>query len=83
MMFRTHKVKTIIIPGHGPVGDTSQLIEFRDMLVSIREKVASLKKQGRSLDAVIAAKPTADYDAKRGDWVIDGTVFTSLVYAGV
>lgn len=75
--------KTIIIPGHGPVGDKSQLIEFRDMLVSIREKVASLKKQGRSLDAVIAAKPTADYDAKWGDWVIDGTMFTSLVYAGV
>ena len=32
--------KTIVIPGHGPIGNKSQLIEFRDMLVSLREKVA-------------------------------------------
>ena len=75
--------KTIVIPGHGPVGNKAQLIEFRDMLVSIRDKVSTLKKQGRSLAETIAAKPTADYDAKWGGWVIDGTTFTSLVYAGV
>ena len=40
--------KTIVIPGHGPIGNKSQLIEFRDMLVSVREKVAALKKKGRS-----------------------------------
>ena len=56
--------KTIVIPGHGPVGNKSQLIEFRDMLVSVREKVSALKKEGKSLAEVIAAKPTADYDAK-------------------
>lgn len=75
--------KTIVIPGHGPVGNKTQLIEFRDMLVGIRDKVSKLKKQGRSLAETIAAKPTADYDAKWGGWVIDGTTFTSLVYAGV
>ena len=58
--------KTIVIPGHGPIGNKSQLIEFRDMLVAIREKVAALKRQGKSLDEVLAAKPTADYDAKWG-----------------
>ena len=75
--------KTIVIPGHGPIGNKSQLTEFRDMLVSVREKVADLKNQGKSLDEVLAAKPTANYDAKWGGFVIDGNFFTKLVYAGV
>jgi glyoxylase-like metal-dependent hydrolase (beta-lactamase superfamily II) len=75
--------KSIVIPGHGPVGNKSQLIEFRDMLVGVRDKVAALKKQGRSLQEVLEAKPTADYDAKWGGFVIDGKTFTGLVFAGV
>ncbi|MDB6172065.1 MAG: Zn-dependent hydrolase [Chthoniobacteraceae bacterium] len=75
--------KTIIISGHGPVGNKAQLIAFREMLVTIREKVGALKKQGRSLKEVQAAKPTAGFDAEWGRWVIDGPTFTSLVYAGV
>jgi len=75
--------KTIVIPGHGPIGNKSQLTEFRDMLVSVREKVADLKNQGKSLDEVLARKPTANYDAKWGGFVIDGNFFTKLVYAGV
>jgi len=75
--------KTIVVPGHGPIGDKSQLMKFRDMLVSVREKVSALKKEGRFLDEVVAAKPTADYDAKWGGFVIDGKTFTALVYAGV
>jgi glyoxylase-like metal-dependent hydrolase (beta-lactamase superfamily II) len=74
---------TIIVPGHGPVGNRAQLIEFRDMLVAIRANVAHLKKQGQSLDDIIAAKPTAAYDAKWGGYVIDPAFFTRLVYAGV
>jgi glyoxylase-like metal-dependent hydrolase (beta-lactamase superfamily II) len=75
--------KTIVIPGHGPIGNRSQLIEFRDMLLAIREKVAALKKHGKSRDEVVAAKPTADYDAKWGGFVINGDFFTKLVYKGV
>jgi len=75
--------KTIVVPGHGPIGNKSQLIEFRDMLVSVREKVSALKKGGRSLDEVLAAKPTGDYDAKWGGFVIDGKNFAGLVYQGV
>lgn len=74
---------TIVIPGHGPIGNKSGLTEFRDMLVAIRDKVAALKKQGKSLEGVTAAHPTAEYDAKWGGFVIDGKTFTSLVYAGV
>jgi len=75
--------KTIVIPGHGPIGDKAQLIEFRDMLTAVREKIATLKKQGKSRDEVVAAKPTANYDAKWGGFVINGDFFTRLVYAGV
>lgn len=75
--------KTIVIPGHGPVGNKLQLIEFRDMLITIRDKVAGLKKQGMTLDQVIAAKPTATFDAKWGGFVINGSLFTMLVYKGL
>jgi glyoxylase-like metal-dependent hydrolase (beta-lactamase superfamily II) len=74
---------TLVIPGHGPVGDKSGLIEFRDMLVNIRDKVAALKQQGKSLDETIAASPAADYEAKWGGFFINGKTFTSLVYRGV
>ncbi len=76
--------KTIIIPGHGqPVSNKAELQEFRDMLVGVRENVAALKRQGRSRDETVAAKPTAAFDAKFGGWVIDPAFFTRLVYEGV
>ena len=40
----------IIIPGHGAVGNKAQLAEFHEMLVGVRDNVAKLKKEGRSLD---------------------------------
>jgi glyoxylase-like metal-dependent hydrolase (beta-lactamase superfamily II) len=76
--------KTIVISGHGaPVGNRTELTEYRDMLVSIRENVAKLKKQEKSLDAVVAAKPTAAFDGKWGQFVITPALFTKLVYEGV
>jgi glyoxylase-like metal-dependent hydrolase (beta-lactamase superfamily II) len=74
---------TLIVPGHGPVGNRARLTEFRDMLVAVRENIARLKKQGKSLEDVSAARPTAAYDEKWGGFVIDGAFFTRLVYAGV
>ena len=76
--------ETIIIAGHGqPVSNKSELKEFRDMLVGVRENVATLKRQGRGRDEIVAAKPTAVYDAKFGAFVIDPGFFTRLVYEGV
>ncbi len=74
---------TIVIPGHGSIGGRADLIEFRDMLVAIRENVSRLKRQGRSLNETIAARPTAAYDAKWGNFLITPSAFTALVYAGV
>lgn len=75
--------KTIVIPGHGPVGTRKDLVAFRDMLVGIRNNVAALKKQGKSLTEVVAAKPTAAFDAKFGQFVIDPAFFTKIVYDGL
>ena len=75
--------KTIVISGHGPVGGRADLVLFRDVLVEIREKVAALKKQGRSLPEVIAAKPSARYDAEWGNLFMTPSAFLALVYQGI
>jgi glyoxylase-like metal-dependent hydrolase (beta-lactamase superfamily II) len=76
--------RTIVIPGHGkPVSNKAELSAYRDMLFAIHENVSKLKQQGRSLDETIAAKPTAAYDAKWGQFVISPAFFTRLVYQGV
>jgi len=76
--------ETIIIAGHGKAVSTrAELQGFRDMLATIRDNVTALKKQGRSRDEVVAARPTAAFDATFGNFVIDPGFFTRLVYDGV
>ena len=75
--------KTIVIPGHGAVGNRADLVLFRDVLVEIRDNVAALKKQGKSLPEVVAAKPGARYDAVWGNLFQNPSDFVALVYRGV
>ncbi len=75
--------KTIVIPGHGPIGGKAELVQYRDLLVTIRDRVAALKKEGKSLDEIMATKPTAAYDTKWAGSFIDGNFFTRLVYRGL
>jgi glyoxylase-like metal-dependent hydrolase (beta-lactamase superfamily II) len=75
--------QTIVIPGHGhPVSNRAELQAYRDMLVASYENVAKLRQQGRTLEETIAARPTADFDAKWGQFVITPDLFTKLVYEG-
>jgi len=71
---------TIVIPGHGPLGNKAQLTEFHDMLVGSRDAIAKLKKEGKSLEETITAKPTAAYDEK---WGKKPDAFIGYVYQGV
>ncbi len=73
---------TLIVPGHGPVGTRWDLVGYRDMLVSVYERVALLKRQGRTLGEVVAARPTTAFDARWGAFLIGPDAFTGLVYAG-
>ena len=77
------RAATLVVPGHGPTGNRADLVAFRDMLVKIRGAVAALKAKGMTADQVVAAKPTAAFDAKWGRSVINGALFTRLVYRGV
>ena len=75
--------KMIVIPGHGAVGGKADLILFRDVLVNIRDKVAALKKQGKSLAEIVAAKPGARTDEEWGNGFMTPSAFTALVFQGV
>jgi cyclase len=74
--------KTKIIPGHGPLGNKADLKAYADMLSSVRDKVAALKKSGASEQEVIARKPTAELDSA---WAKGGSpdMFIGIVYRTV
>jgi glyoxylase-like metal-dependent hydrolase (beta-lactamase superfamily II) len=74
---------TIVIPGHGLVGNKQQMAESLEMMSAIRDKVADLKKQGKSVEEAIAAKPTAAFDEKWGKGFTTPEMFTRFVYQGV
>jgi glyoxylase-like metal-dependent hydrolase (beta-lactamase superfamily II) len=71
---------TRIIPGHGPLATRADLQAYRDVVKTLRDRIAKLKAEGKSRDEVIAAKPTADHDAKWGGGFMKGDTFTGLVY---
>jgi glyoxylase-like metal-dependent hydrolase (beta-lactamase superfamily II) len=57
---------TQIIPGHGVVSSRDDVIRFRDMAIEVRDRVARLIEQGRTLEQIVAAQPTADLDEEWG-----------------
>lgn len=71
---------TRIVPGHGPLADRAALMRYRDMLVTVRDRVRKLKTAGRTEKEVVAAKPTADLDATWGKGFMQPDVFVSIVY---
>jgi glyoxylase-like metal-dependent hydrolase (beta-lactamase superfamily II) len=71
---------TKIVPGHGPIATKAELQEYHDMLVSIHNSVDKLKRSGMAIEAVVAVKPTASFDAKWGHYAVDPGDFVRLVY---
>jgi cyclase len=71
---------TKIVPGHGPIADKAALTAYRDMLVTVRDRVQKLKASGRSLADVTAAKPTADLDATWGKGFMQANDFVAIVF---
>jgi len=69
-----------IVPGHGPLADRAALVAYRMMLVTARERMAALVKQGKSETEVIAAKPFADLNVKWAPTELAGTNFVRVVY---
>jgi glyoxylase-like metal-dependent hydrolase (beta-lactamase superfamily II) len=71
---------TRFIPGHGPVGTRADLQGYRDMLKTLRDRVAALKAAGKTRDEVAAAKVTADHDARWATDFMKGDVFAGILY---
>jgi glyoxylase-like metal-dependent hydrolase (beta-lactamase superfamily II) len=72
---------TKVVPGHGKIVDRDALVAHRDMIIAIRDKIAPMVAQGKTLQEVIAAKPTADYDSKVPEVGTTGDRFVGQVYA--
>jgi cyclase len=79
---RNEEAGTYIIPGHGRLCDAADVAYYRDMVTIIRDRILDMQKKGMTLDQVIAAKPTCDYDprwgANTGLWTTD--MFVEAVY---
>jgi cyclase len=73
---------TVVVPGHGYLSDEHEVVEYRDMVVIVRDRIAAMLKTGATLDQVKTARPTADYDtrygATSGPWTTD--MFVEAVY---
>jgi glyoxylase-like metal-dependent hydrolase (beta-lactamase superfamily II) len=74
---------TYVVPGHGHISDEADLVEYRDMVTIIRDRIADLIAQGKSLDQIKAAQPTLDFDGVYGaptdTWTKE--MFIEAVYA--
>jgi cyclase len=71
---------TKIIPGHGPLADRATLHAYRDMLVTVRDRIKRAVTAGQTLEQVQAAKPTAEFDAALGKGTITPTLFVQILY---
>ena len=79
---------TYVVPGHGRLADEADVVEYRDMLTIVRDRIADLIAKRMSLADVKAARPTRDYDGRygsaTGEWTTDRfieTVYRELARA--
>ena len=75
--------QTKIIPGHGPLASKADLQRYRDMLATIRDRVQKAIREGKTQDQVVAAKPSAEFDASFGGGFFKPNDFVALVYTGL
>lgn len=67
---------TRVIPGHGRLCDEAEVVEYRNMITIVRDRIQAMIKKGMTLEQVKAAKPTLDYDTQYGS----GDAFVEAVY---
>jgi cyclase len=72
--------RTKIVPGHGALGDKAALERYRQMLVTVADRVEKLKVSGKTVEQAVAAAPTADLDAAWAKGNLKPGTFVALVY---
>ena len=75
--------QTRFIPGHGPLGNRADLIAYRNVVKTVTDRVARHIAQGRTLKQVLAAKPSAEFDAKWGTGFIKPEPFITILYSSL
>ena len=73
--------QTIVIPGHGPAADCPRLRTYRNMVATVRDRVQAEMRKGRTKEQIVAAKPTAEFDAKVGNAATSADRFVQQVFA--
>ena len=71
---------TQVIPGHGTMSNKKDLMAWRDMVTIIRSRIEMQMKEGKSLDEILASKPTEEFDEKWGKGFIEPDQFVQLVH---
>ncbi len=71
---------TKIVPGHGPLGNKADLAKFREMLLTVRDRIQKLKSAGKTAQEAVAEKPFADLDAAWGKGFLNSDLFVQVVY---
>ena len=71
---------TQVIPGHGTMSNKKDLMAWRDMVTTIRSRIEMQMKEGKSLDEILASKPTEEFDEKWGKGFIEPDQFVQLVH---
>ncbi len=74
---------TKIIPGHGPLANKADLKAYRDMLREVHSIVSALKKQGKTKDEIVAAKPTREFDGQWGNGFLPPDTWVEIVYSAI
>jgi cyclase len=75
--------KTRIIPGHGPLATRDDLKNYLAFLETMLERFGKLKAEGKSVDEVVAAAPTQDFDEKLGRGFLKPEQFVRITYTGM
>jgi glyoxylase-like metal-dependent hydrolase (beta-lactamase superfamily II) len=70
---------TKIIPGHGPLSNRKGVRNFRAMLVTLRDRIKSQISEGKTLEEVLASKPTADFDKEKAQ-AVPPEMFVKIIY---
>ena len=74
---------TLFIPGHGELADVDAFLEYRDMLGSVRDSIQALMDAGKSVDEIVAAKPTKGFDADWGKGFLPPDRWVRIVCQGM
>jgi cyclase len=70
-----------VVPGRGPVGTKKDLVEYRAVMVTLRDRITGLIKDGKTLAEAVAAKPTKDFDARWGNGPIRPDQLVEEIYS--